>query len=132
MVKLGGDNTVTYYRSRTGGVAGWDTPLSSTNNWYHFAITYDGSSGSNRPIFYLNGSLVPVAGQATDGNLSDPAGQVWRIGTWAGDTEPNNQNFKGLLDEVRISDSIRSADWIATDYKNQSSPTTFCRLGPET
>jgi hypothetical protein len=36
------------------------------------------------------------------------------------------------MDEVRVSDVARSADWIATEYNNQSSPGTFCALGSET
>ncbi len=31
----------------------------------------------------------------------------------------------GLMDEVRISNISRSADWIATEYKNQLTPSTF-------
>ena len=39
--------------------------------------------------------------------------------------------WRGQIDEVRISDSIRSADWIAAEYNNQNSPSTFYTLGPE-
>lgn len=31
----------------------------------------------------------------------------------------------GLMDEIRISDISRDADWIATEYNNQLTPTTF-------
>jgi hypothetical protein len=33
--------------------------------------------------------------------------------------------MKGLLDEVRISKTARSAGWIATEYNNQSNPSSF-------
>jgi hypothetical protein len=33
--------------------------------------------------------------------------------------------FLGGLDEVRVSDTVRSANWIATEYNNQASPATF-------
>jgi len=33
------------------------------------------------------------------------------------------------LDEVRISSVILSADWIKTEYNNQSSPSTFYSYG---
>jgi len=33
--------------------------------------------------------------------------------------------FNGLLDEVEISNTARSASWITTEYNNQSSPGTF-------
>jgi len=38
---------------------------------------------------------------------------------------------KGTLDEVRISDNARSADWILTGYNNQSNPSGFITLGSE-
>ena len=38
---------------------------------------------------------------------------------------------KGTLDEVRISDNARSADWIPTGYNNQGNPSGFITLGSE-
>ena len=37
----------------------------------------------------------------------------------------------GAIDEVRISNSARPADWIATEYNNQNSPATFYTIYPE-
>ena len=39
--------------------------------------------------------------------------------------------FNGAVDEVRISTTDRSADWISTGYNNQSSPSTFYTLAGE-
>jgi uncharacterized protein (DUF2236 family) len=33
--------------------------------------------------------------------------------------------WHGMLDEVHISNVARSADWIATEYNSQNSPSTF-------
>ena len=33
--------------------------------------------------------------------------------------------FNGILDEVRISSVLRDAQWVETEYNNQSSPSTF-------
>jgi biopolymer transport protein ExbB len=51
-----------------------------------------------------------------------------------GRSYPNYDGFwwNGHVDEVRVSDSGRSSAWIATEYNNQNSPTTFYSLGPET
>ena len=38
-------------------------------------------------------------------------------------------NFNGILDEARISNMARSADWIATEYNNQNSSSTFYNVG---
>ena len=36
-----------------------------------------------------------------------------------------NWCFDGIIDELRISNILRSADWIATEYNNQNDPSTF-------
>ena len=38
--------------------------------------------------------------------------------------------FSGAINEVRVSSIGRSADWIATEYNNQSNPSTFASMGP--
>jgi prepilin-type N-terminal cleavage/methylation domain-containing protein len=38
-------------------------------------------------------------------------------------------SFNGSIDEVRVSNSARSSQWILTEYNNQSSPSTFYTLG---
>lgn len=40
--------------------------------------------------------------------------------------------WNGWIDELRVSTSVRSADWIQTSYNNQSSPSTFYTIGAET
>lgn len=37
----------------------------------------------------------------------------------------------GTVDEVRLATVARSAGWIATEFANQSSPSTFYGVGPE-
>jgi hypothetical protein len=39
--------------------------------------------------------------------------------------------FNGTLDEVRLSNVVRSSSWISTEYNNQNSPATFYALGAE-
>jgi hypothetical protein len=50
-----------------------------------------------------------------------------RIGGDGGQTAPWN----GLIDEVRISNVARSADWVTTEYNNQNAPGSFITLGTE-
>jgi hypothetical protein len=40
-------------------------------------------------------------------------------------------NAAGTLDEVRLSTMERDANWVATEYNNQSSPGTFITMGSE-
>jgi hypothetical protein len=39
--------------------------------------------------------------------------------------------FNGDVDELRISSTNRSTNWIAAEYNNQSSPGTFITMGSE-
>lgn len=86
------------------------------NIWYHATITYDGSASGAGAYGYVNG------GTQTAGSGSLPSG------TSFGNSlrmlvQPGLSQLKGSLDEVRISSIARSADWIATEYNNQSAPT---------
>ncbi len=85
------------------------TTATSTGQWYHVVGTYD---QSNMRI-YVNGSQE--CSVARTGTISD-YGQGLTFGKYQND---NNSNFNGKLDEVRISFTARSSDWIALCYMNQ-------------
>src|SRR5215813_13150677 len=40
-------------------------------------------------------------------------------------------NAAGTLDEVRLSTTERTANWVTTEYNNQNSPGTFITMGSE-
>ena len=92
-----------------------NTPV-TINSWNHIVI----SRTATTTVFYLNGNI--------DGSGSSTAissgGQASFIGNdgWAED------QFIGLIDEVRVSGTNRSADWIATEYNNQSNPSGFMTI----
>jgi hypothetical protein len=50
---------------------------------------------------------------------------------WEQIQEAHFFNFDGLLDELRVSNTARSADWIATEYNNQSNPSAFLSVGTQ-
>ncbi len=87
------------------------TTATSTGQWYHVVGTYD---QANLRI-YVNGNLECTS--ARTGALSD-YGQGLTFGKYQND---NNSNFNGKLDEVRVSFTARSSDWIALSYMNQRS-----------
>jgi hypothetical protein len=43
----------------------------------------------------------------------------------------NSDSFNGTVDEVRVSRTVRSADWVMTEYNNQVDPSSFYALGSE-
>ena len=97
----------------------------SANAWHQIAYaTTDGGSG--RRVLYVD----DVANPATV-NYPDPS--FWPTGYIIGSNSTSGASYgsSGSLDEFRLSNIARSADWIATEYNNQSSPATFSYLGPD-
>jgi hypothetical protein len=102
-----------------GGNVDWDTGITFDvdGNWHQWAVTFDGSKAS----FYRDGVLA--AGPSTITGLQTAA-TIIRSGyasNWG-------DELNSSLDEERISATNRSADWIKTEYLNQSSPKTFYSL----
>lgn len=72
---------------------------------------------------YING----VQDSTGTGVSSIPTGGALGIAA-----DPGNATvWVGLLDEVRISNVSRSANWIKTEYNNQITPATFYSLAAQ-
>jgi len=98
-----------------------------TGNWHHVVGTWD-QSGMQ---ICVNGDLDTTGTQTTVAR--NTSGGV-NIGSQL-DEEYNstylNCPFDGLMDEIRISNIARSADWVKTCYNNQYRPATFHSIGSE-
>lgn len=90
---------------------GVSTGTLTMSAWNHAVINYNSPAMS----FYIAGA---AAGTASNAQTFTSTG--YYIGA-AG----NSEFFIGSIVEVRLSNSIRSADWITTSYNNQNSPSTF-------
>jgi hypothetical protein len=95
----------------------------ATSQWKH--LVYTRTSSTSQTI-YVNGAAQSLQGSATY-SFSDNSSTKY-----IGEGTNGGQFFGGSLDEVRISKIARSADWIATEYNNQNSPSTFYSVGTET
>ncbi len=76
---------------------------------------------------YVNGAAsgTPLA---VSGAI-DTSTDAFAIGSLQ--SSPTGQWFTGSIDEARVSATNRVADWITTEYNNQSNPGTFYTLGTE-
>lgn len=95
--------------------------VSGFNNgsWHNMTFVY---TGTNDQI-YVDGALKNTGSNALN--------TATTVGTFGRDWSGSNY-FAGTLDEARISTVARSADWIATTYNNESSPSTFYSVGTAT
>ena len=101
-------NSNTYYD-------GWEDAASTslqTNTWYHGAVVYERTAGTNSGFhtLYLNGA-VDLARTAV--NMKDINYVETQIGK-----SYNSEYFDGLLDEVAVFDSALSASDISSIYNN--------------
>lgn len=98
------------------------TTLQSSSTWTYLAVTMSSTTYQ----FYFNGN---TDGSGTNGaTRTDNAAVNFTLGTNSG---VGSEWYAGKMDELRISTTARSADWIKTTYNNQSSPSTFYTLGGE-
>ncbi len=124
------DNQNNFFRARIGGTiyeikAGkpfdWE-------NWNYLTITYNGA----RLRYYSDGREI-TSRSVKQGLLEKGSGDFITIGRYRG--EPwysgsdiiRTYSFKGILDELRISDVARSTGWIRTSFENQNNPLSFIK-----
>lgn len=113
------DSSLTWYRAQGNPV--------TDGAWFHVVGVYDDTAGDPRVRLYLNGALVPGADVAGPASLNSPTIETVTIGA----SDDNDQHWNGRIDEVRISNGKRSAEWIQTSYNNQNDPGSFYLLGSE-
>src|SRR3989344_3284780 len=96
--------------------------------WQYILMTWDGSNTAANVHIYLNGSEVTYQTTTNGATLDTDANDPFMIGAQGAGL----RDWNGGIDEARVSNIIRSADWITTEYNNQSSPSTFYAVGAET
>jgi hypothetical protein len=67
----------------------------------------------------------------TDNDPGEPITADSPITPNIGDYQDHTEDVFGILDELRISNTPRSAEWIATEYNNQYYPDTFYTVNQE-
>jgi biopolymer transport protein ExbB len=81
----------------------------AANQWLYLAATYDGTTLRS----YVNG----VLGESKAVGAPNTEANTAKIGRHPIDTEQKN-HFDGLIDEVRVSNVARDAQWIAAQHRS--------------
>lgn len=90
----------------------------TSNAWNYGVVTWDGTT---LKVYVNNNAPTSVSFSGTFNNNGNMFGNCFNI-----------ENFQGTLDEGRQLASALTADWILTEYNNQSNPLTFNTIGSET
>lgn len=106
---------------RDGGSHDLSTAAPSNSNWHHVAGTIGASSAG---ALYKDGSSAATGSSSA---FTDSSSALY-----LGSYDNSGYFFNGTIDEVHVSKVARSANWIATEYNNQSAPTSFWSMGTET
>ncbi len=94
------------------------------SRFYHAAITHTGSFIN----YYFNGYLVASTSVTTnfETNTNDLL-----LGSGFRTSSGEQLYLGGIVDEVRVSNTARSTDWIRTQFHNQNATSTFYTLGAQ-
>ena len=102
---------------------GYSTTAVNDGLWHYVVMT----KSSKSITFYVDGSSNGPFTLSGGDTLTNTGTASW-IGLDPADV---SDTYTGLMDEPRLSNTTRSADWIKTEYNNQSSPSTFETIGAE-
>jgi len=93
--------------------------FTDTGGWYHLVGTHQ--SGTQK--IFVNGEEQTLDRGGKYWINPDPNNNGWFIGGY--------HQLYARVDEARMSDVVRSPQWIAACYRNQGQPSTFLHVGGE-
>ncbi len=99
-----------------------------TNTWYHFYWT---KSGNALKLFIDNVERYSTTTTKDFSNTSTLAFGRNSAGLTDGGEGGGQDEFNGIMAEIRISNTARTSDYITTEYNNQNDPGTFYNIGVE-
>jgi hypothetical protein len=100
------------------GVSSWTGTGFTTGMWHYLTVTQTGGTAT----VYLDGvqnfTKAVIVAANTTASLS-----------LGGNPSTGGSYWNGKIDEFRISGTIRSTDWMTTEYNNQYNPSSFYSYG---
>ncbi len=98
----------------------------SAATWHLVHLVFNRSGPTDK--VYVDGSLQTLT---TGAHSASAMGNFSNSSLYFMSRAASALNAAGTLDEVRLSTIERTANWVATEYNNQSSPGTFIAMGSE-
>ena len=98
----------------------------AVGTWHLIQLVFNRSGPTNK--VYVDGALQTLT---TGTHSASGMGNFSNSSLYFMSRAASALNAAGTLDEVRLSTIERNANWITTEYNNQSSPGTFITIGSE-
>jgi hypothetical protein len=99
----------------------------ATSDWTHLMIVYN-PGGSSK--IYQDGTLADEV-DGISGNRGQRANGNFVLGGDIDGTTRVTNELVGEIDEFRISNTVRSADWALATYSTQNNPSAYLSFGTE-
>jgi hypothetical protein len=94
--------------------------------WYYVTVVWEANENAT---FYINGEQLAIS--AWSGTTVPSIFNNTLEPLYIGKAYTTGRNWNGAIDEARISNIARSAEWISTSYNNQLEPSSFYIVGSE-
>ena len=123
----GGSSVIKGCIGTTGGASAYETVSNiQTTDWQHVVQTWQAGQALD---VYVDGlaSGFTAAPPSQTGTVDIGGTGPLYIGAGAKDSAAGG--WDGRLDEMRFASVFRSADWIAAEYSNQNTPSSFYSVG---
>jgi len=124
---IGGQPKLKFHMGNSGKNLGGVTMTNalSVGSWDYIALVVDRDVGYQ---WYKN--MATDNSYATDTTAYTALGTSTQLGiSWDWWVASPTMSLLGNLDEIRISHTKRSVDWLTTSYNSQNSPSTFYSIG---
>ncbi|RKZ90452.1 MAG: hypothetical protein DRQ43_11265, partial [Gammaproteobacteria bacterium] len=122
---IAGDNRLEYIQKTSGTQITKDSLTLVNDTWYHITLTSDGTLNESGVNIYVDGELANGGGSNGSGSVLDDSGGD----LWIGSRNDNGRSMQGIMDEVSMSNVVRTADWIKASYLSQNG--SFASFGSE-
>lgn len=111
----------------SGGIAVWKTStVPSTGAWHFMVVTYDASSTSNIPTYYLDNVNTAMSVLLAASGTVTPLSGAWYVGN----RQDGVRVLHGIIDEVRVYiGSIISSSQVTAEYNMQKASQNMVSLG---
>jgi hypothetical protein len=114
----GGSNNVLYaiFQNGSNGVQIGSNSTLTAGVWTHIAVTYDGTTAN----IYINGNATADSTATLNQALAYSGSHIMNIGCTLNNSDtPSGGFFNGLIDDIRIWNTVRTGIQINSDFRRE-------------